>query len=244
MGLREEIVPYIDGNGLVSPNINPGPGRGSDNGLLFTSEYFAMLQMMGDLTEDDKNQFNQKVNSCLTTDGLNRAPIGTDSDLDGPDDYYGVLNGCKHLDNTEIPRKLLWESIKYLGFLNNSKPGMKTWSSFLVRQLQLVTAMIAASFPSYWNPIHWLIRILAFPLFFYAALVIFVSCIGAPASDADSRRLSWHLLQTVKPVSLMCKFASLFWYHRLHTTYGVAGMRGVAARYYQENHPFIRYWVD
>lgn len=244
MGLREEIVPFIDGNGLVAPHLT-GPIKGSDNGPMFTSELYVMYQKTGQLTEQDRVDYANKIGACITKEGmLCRVPIGQIDGQEGPDDIVGVMNGCKQLGNTEIPRKILWAAIRYLGFLNNDNPGKKDEPSFLVRQLQLVAAMIAASFPSYWNPIHWLVRILAFPLFFYAAVVIFVSCINAPASDADSRRLSWHLIQTVKSVSLMCKFASLFWYHRLKNTYGILGMRGVAARYYQPQHPFIRYWVD
>lgn len=245
MGLREEIeAGYIDGNGLVAPHLT-GPIKGSDNGCMFTAEYYTMLKRLGQLTDQDRIDFNQKISQCINPQGmLCRVPVGQDDGLEGPDDYYAVLNGCKQLENVTIPRKLLWATIRYLGFLNNVKPGQETRPSFLVRQLQIVAAMISASFPSYFNPFHWIIRLLAFPLFFISAIVIFISCIDAPASDSDSRRLSWHLIQTVKPISIVCKLASLPWYHRLYNTYGVSGMRGVAARYYEINHPFIKWWVD
>ena len=245
MGLREEIeAKYIDGNGLVAPHIT-GPIKGSDNGPLYTAEYYVMLQKLGQLVSKDFPDFLAKIGPCITPEGmLARVPNGQIDGQEGPDDYYGVLNGCKQLGNTKIPRTLLWAAIRYLGFLNNDNPGKKDGPSFLVRQVQMVGAMIAAAFPSYWNPIHRFIRLLAFPFFFAAAVTIFISCINAPASDTDSRRLSWHLLQTVVPVSIMCKFASLFWYHRLYSVYGSAGMKGVAAKYYEPGHPFIKYWQD
>ncbi len=245
MGLREEIqAGYIDGNGLVAPHLT-GQIKGSDNGVMFTSEYYVMLKKLDQLTDQDRIDFAKKINACITPEGmLCRVPTNQKDGQEGPDDYLGVLNGCKQLGNTQIPRKFLWAMIRYLGFLNNDNPDVMNKPSFLVRQLQLVAATISAAFPSYINPLHFCIRLVAWPLFLIAAAVIFVSCIEAPASDADSRRLSWHLLQTVSSVSLMCKFASLFWYKRLQNTYGAAGMRGVAARYYQPGHPFIRYWVD
>lgn len=240
MGIRQEILPYIDGNGLVSPNRTDGTGQGSDNGPMFTSEYFAILAKSGQLTPADQKSFVDKINPCIIDGLLNRAPYKTGQE--GPDDYVGVLNASKLLGNTAIPRKLLWGAIRHLGFLNNVD-GTKTASSFLVRQFQLVAAMVTASFPSWWNPLHIAIRLLAFPFYVWAAIVIFISCANAPTSDTDARRLSWHLVQTLKDKSFMCWIASKFWYKRLYKAFP-NGMDGVAAIYYQAGHPFSKYWVD
>jgi len=246
--IRDEILPYVDGNNLVAPAlVTPGTQRACDNGPMYTSEYFDILAKSGQLIEADKKDFADRIGACVSQDGLlYREPVGSIPDpyQTGPDDFYGVLSACKLLRNTELPRRFLKAVFKYKGFLNNSQPGVKTWDSFLIRQFQMLAAMIAAAFPSWKNPLHILIRLLAFPLFFWAALVIFVSCINVPANDTDPRRLSWHLIQTVVPVSIMCKFASLFWYHRLYGTYGASGMRGVAKIYYQLGHPFQKYWID
>lgn len=242
MGLREEIVPFIDGNGLVAPNLT-GPGIGSDNGPMFTSEYYAILAKLGMLSENDKLDFAQKIGQCIDFRGLlNRVPVGQHDGQEGPDDYYGTLNGCKTLGNTDIPRKFLKAVVRYFGFLNNENPGKITADSFLIRQPQILACMIAAAYPSFRNPLHFLIRLLAFPVFFVAAGSIAISCIGADPGDADSRRLSWHLWQCTKPVSLMCWLAGKLWLRRLYKAYP-DGMKGVAAVYYQDNHPFKRYWI-
>lgn len=239
--LREEIVQFIDGNGLVCPNIPGASQRGSDNGPMFTSELMAMYEMSGQLTDSDIAYFHDHILPCLTDGLLCRAPGATDQE--GPDDYYGVLNACKKLGITDIPRKILWASIKYLGFLNNGQPGKKTWQSFLVRQVQMVGAMVVASFPSLWNPLHWLARLAAFPAILVAAVSIAVSCIGVQPGDTDSRRLSWHLVQTMRDRSALCWLASLIWYKRLEKDYGQDGMKAVATIYYRDNHPFQRYWI-
>jgi hypothetical protein len=246
MALRDEIVNFIDGNGLVAPNlVSPGTVKGSDNGPMFTSEYYVMLQKLGQLNSADCADFARLIGQCIDPENmLCRVPVGQDDGQEGPDDYYGVLNGCKQLKNTDIPRRFLKAVFKYKGSLDNEDPGKWQWSAVLIRQPQLLAAMISAAFPSWLNPLHILIRTLAFPLYLVAAVSIFISCINTPASSADPRRLSWHLLQTVCPVSLMCKFASLFWYHRLYSVYGQAGMKGVAKQYYKNNHPFICYWVS
>lgn len=248
MSIRDDFQPYFDGNGLLAPNPIPaGTKIGSDNGPMFTSEYYVILKKSNLLTDQDKLDFAQKIGQCIDSEGmLCRVPVGQEDGQEGPDDYYGVLDGCKQLGNVAIPRKLLWSTIRHLGALNNENPGTWTWQSFLARQPQLIAAMISAAFPSWLNPMHLLIRLMAFPLYIVAAGSIFVSCVSTPSSDTDSRRLSWHLLQTVVPTSLMCKLASLFWYHRLYNVDGAKGMKGVAAIYYQPNsmdNPYAKYWI-
>lgn len=242
MALRDEIVPYVDGNGLVAPNtVGPNPGRGSDNGPMYTSEYYVMLFNLFQLVGSDINQFNLLIGSCIDPNGLlNRAP--NDSDQEGPDDYYGVLNGCKTLGNTDIPRKFLWAVVKYLGFLNNNQPGKKTLSSFLIRQPQLLACMVAAAFPSWKNPLHFVCRLAAFPFFLVAAVSIGISCISTQTGDTDSRRLAWHVQNTTKGVSLLCWVAAQIWLRRLYKDYP-NGMKGVATIYYQAGHPFAKYWI-
>lgn len=244
MGIREEIKDYTDGNGLVSPSlVAPGTLQASDNGPMFTSEYYVILAKSNELTEQDKIDFSQKIEACINPQRmLNRVPVGQSDGQEGPDDYYGVLNACLHLDNTEIPRKFLCAAIKYRGSLDNVNPGKWDPDAVLIRQPQLLAAMIAAAFPK-WNPFHFLMRLLAFPLFLVAAVSLMISCVGTPMNQADPRRLSWHLLQTVSNKSLLCKFASFIWYRRLKKDYGTAEMNGVAAQYYQSGHPFIKYWI-
>lgn len=245
MSVREDIVPYIDTNNMVAPNKGPfQPLKGSDNGPCYTGEFYSILAKSGILTEDDKLHFANIIGSCIDKRGvLNRVPIDKEDGQEAPDDYYGVLSACKELGNVDIPREFLKGMLKNAGFMNNVD-GTKTLKSFMLRQPQLVAAMVAGAFPSLTNPIELAIRTCFFPFFLVAAVVIAISCVRAPITDTDSRRLSWHLIQSVAPVSVMCKLASLIWYHRLYKDYPGTGMRGVAAKYYQPGHPFITNWVD
>lgn len=243
--LRDEIVPYIDGIGLVSPSVVlPGTGRASGNGPSYTSEYYVLLNKNNQLVEQDKIDFANKIGSCIDENGLlNRAPVGTDPDQEGNDDYYATLNACKSLGNSEIPKKYLNAMLKYKGFLNNTNPGKWTLNSFLVRQPQLMACIIAAAFPSLLNPFHWFIRFLCFPLFLINALIILFNCMFTAANNSDSRRLGWHVWQTLCPVSLLCRLAGKVWLRRLYKTYP-NGMKDVAKIYYQAGHPFSKYWVS
>lgn len=245
MALRDEIIPYTDGEGLVAPSlVSPGSIRGSDNGPMFTSEYYVIMKKLNQLVSQDKADFQAKIGACIDDGGLlNRHQVARgDNGQEGPDDYYGVLNSCKELDNTAIPRQFLKAVVRYLGFLNNANPGQKTLSSFLIRQPQLLACMVASAFPSWINPLHFICRLLAFPLFFVAAVSIGISCIGTPIGDTDSRRLSWHVQNNTKGVSLMCWISSQIWQRRLYRDYQ-DGMQGVAKIYYQNGHPFAKYWI-
>lgn len=248
MGIREDFAPYFDGNGLLAPNpVSPDTVSGSDNGPMYLSEYMVMLEKTGQLTERDKEYFEHTIESCMNQGTLCRRPVEQGNAQEQVDDYYGVLNACKQLGNTNIPRMFLKAIIKYLGFMDSINPGSHSnWASFMPRQPQLMAAMVTAAFPSWLNPLHILIRMLCFPLYVVAAVTIFISCIGEPMGSTDPRRLSWHLTQTVIPVSLMCKFASLFWYHRLYSVYGKNGMQNVASIYYkpQGNNPYQKWWIS
>lgn len=249
--LREEIeAQYIDGNGLVTPNpVSKDVIQGSDNGPMYTSEYYAMLYKNKQYCMADLTEFLGVIIPCTYTGLLNRIPRYSNppSTQTGPDDYYGVLSACKCLGITSIPLRFLSAVWRYKGALNNVNPGQWTLRSFLVRQPQLLAAMLSAAYPRMDSVRDWVVRILAFPFFVAAAVVIATSCIGESKDSTDPRRLSWHLIQATAPVSLLCRIASILWYKRLYSVYP-NGMKDVAAIYYHgdgvQSHPFARYWKD
>lgn len=246
MALRDDFKSYFDGNGLLSSSpVTLGTISASDNGPMFLAEYEVMLQKSGLLTDQDRAYFTDRVSACLNQGLLCRRPVNQNQRQEGPDDYVAVLNACKQLEITSIPRQFLWSVFKYKGALNNVSPGTWSWSSFLIRQPQLLAAMIAASFPSYSNPLHFFSRFIAAPLFLIAAVSLAISCIGEDTGSTDPRRLSWHLWQSTKGVSLMCWFAGLIWLRRLKKDYPGTEMNGVAAIYYypQGNNPYQKYWI-
>lgn len=245
MALRDEIPPFTDGNGLVTPGLaTPGVLAGSDNGPMYTSEYYVMLQKLGQLQSDDYAKFDNLIQNCINSEGmLCRVPVGQDDGQEQVDDYYGVLNGCMQMGNTVIPRQFLAALIKNLGFMDNVNPGShKNWASFMPRQMQLMACVIAGSFPGS-NPLNLGLRALFCPLFAFSAIILATSCIGVDPGDTDARRLSWHLYQCLKDQSLLCRLAGKIWLKRLYKDYGPTGMQAVAKIYYQGNHPFKSYWV-
>lgn len=259
MSIKDDFKGYIDGNGLLAPAPVPvGTLKGSDNGPMFTGEYYTILKKQGLLTDEDTSNFIRLINNCISSNGLlNRVPTNQSDGQEQADDYYGVLDGCVQLGITSIPRTLLWSAIRHFGFLNNVPGSPNNLDNFLVRQPALPTSMISAAFPKLYNPLHLLIRLVYWPLYLLTAIIIATACIDTPTNQADPRRLSWHVLQINSKVSLMCYLASFIWYKRLYKDYGSAGMKGVASFYYasqqvtknaQGNYtvafnPWKTYWV-
>jgi hypothetical protein len=246
MTIKSDFQPYIDGNNLLAPEpVSPGTVGGSDNGPMYTSEYFIMLKKHGYATQNDIDDFAARINSCITPKGaLCRVPVGQNDGQEQVDDYYGTLNGCMELGITSIPRIFLKCMIKNFGCLNNEDPGMWTGDSFMFRQPQLVCAMISAAFPSMKNPMHYMIRLAAFPLYTYSMMVLLFSCLGTPTNQADPRRLAWHLGNNVSKVSILNWFAFRIWKNRLYEDFP-SGMGGVAEIYYQPHpkNPYSDWWV-
>lgn len=92
MSLRDEINNgYIDGNDLVSPElVTPGTKRASDNGVLYSSEYYILLKLNNELILKDYADYRTLIQTCIGLDGfLHRAP--DDISQDEIDDHIGSL---------------------------------------------------------------------------------------------------------------------------------------------------------
>jgi hypothetical protein len=236
--LFDEIADYIDGNGLVAPNlVQPGTIRGSDNGTMFSSEYYVMLSQRNELSELDADNWEILIRSCMKEPGLTVRSPG-DLEIDAPDNIVAILGASKVLNKPSVAQDMLTYGLKNKGFYEPNPKEKINWASFQFRQLQLLFAMYCASNNYKWYK-FWL-----WPLMFYTTLVILVSCINTPVNDTDSRRLCWSLIHAVSKDSFLCRMASKIWWNRLRNDYGDEGYRAVCLIYYQDNHPFRRYAVN
>jgi hypothetical protein len=213
MGLREEILPYIQGNGLVAPQPvgTPPEFRTCDNGTQFSSEFYILLKMHGLLHSGDAADYKRLMDACVGADKyLHRSP-GDDS-LDEQDNHNGVYAGHIQL-------------------------GLRP-SFYLSRNLWRFPQLIALSaFASQ----KFIYRLLALPLVFYTALVILTSCINTPTSDTDARIGAWLVIKAMEGSALVT-LAAMVWRRRLMADYP-NGMRSVFEIYFGPGHPITRYSV-
>lgn len=237
MSLREEIKSYVDGHGLVAPNlVPPGTMRGSDNGVMFTSEYYIYLQMNGEYNGmQDCMDYTRLVISCMTSKVAGLVARAPDSiSVQPPDDYLGIAAACREIDQRYIAEDIFDYGLKNWGCYNNENPGKWETKAFLWRQPQLIAAMYSATRRTQLNPIIWVLNA-------YAALAILVANINDPVGEVDGRRLTFLLTRAMNPVSLLCRLASKVWKRRMEKTYGPDFMKEICKIYYKDNHPFHRY---
>lgn len=129
------LIPYTDGNGLISPNRlpSPPPQRASDNGPLFTAQ--AML--LG----ADPYIFTDRIRACIDQRGyLHRSPDDTSDEA--PDDLYGVFAALIHLD---IP---MWLEIPYPFYFQPGLQymrGMASWKWWAYLLSPLMAIVLAFS---------------------------------------------------------------------------------------------------
>lgn len=233
---------YLDGNGLVTPNRGKwleGTG-GSDNGPMFTAEFCMVWDEINDTGGEARKFFVNAISRCIGPDGmLHRKPPGQPAYQEQVDDYYAVLAASRYLQHNDFAKGFLKAVVKYKGALNTDNPGQWTANSFLIRQPQLLYAMISIAYPT-GSMKDWFIRLLATPLHFYTALVIAASCRNTPTTDTDSRRLAFHLISCC-PKGLLMDWAVKGWRNRLAKDYPHK-MKDVATIYYEGGHPTALYW--
>lgn len=267
MTLREEIKAFTDADGLVAPNpVSPTDTLTSDNGPMFTSEYFLLLALRGELNPSDAADWRSRILQCFKEPGLLcRVPVkyGIFSQ-EGPDDYYGILAASSVLDPSIAEAVLTYgQSRQYplapIFDYIQERTGDVWWLRLLRKVLGGV--QVRYNFNNIGEgltPSSWMGRqpqLVAAMYFashkkcpFYlrliTALVIATSCIGVSPQNTDARRLSWLLVCMAAPRCWMSKLASKLWYGRLQKDYPGKGMLGVAEIYYQGQHPFKTYHLN
>lgn len=86
--LTHDIIPYIDGNGLVCNRlVEPGQIQGSDNGVLFTAEFIHLASLNKEVISDS---YIESIKKCVIDGTLRRAPL--DLEAEAPDDMYGAAS--------------------------------------------------------------------------------------------------------------------------------------------------------
>jgi len=237
--LKEEIKLYKDNQGYVNPYlVNTSQGRQSDNGTMFSSEYYIMLSKRQEDTERDADEWEVLIAKCMPIPGLTVRYPG-DIAIDAPDNIYAILAASKVLNRPHVAKSMLDYGFKHRGYYNIETPTWN-WAGLQWRQLQMIFAMLCASNTyKWWKFWYW-------PLELYSALAIAISCMNTPTYETDPRRLNWLFIQSVKEDSLLCRLATKVWFKRLKKDYDVTenAMRVVAKTYYQDDHPFAKFWMD
>lgn len=248
----QELEPYIQGCGLVDASRlpEPTPFERGDNSTMFFGEAICIVSLMLGAPEPDvARMVRETLDPCFIEPGLlKRSP--SNHNIDGPDNMLGVLAACRLSGETSIPRAILRYGMRHGGWFNQPNPGSIRnaqghiqWEAFLWRQVQLIVAAVEASrFPFF---ILWPLRLILTPLYMWTAGVLLAAAYAKsppPPEGMDAYRLTWLLRQCVEG-NLFLRLAGYLWFIRLHRDFPM-GMMDVASHYYEEGHPFSKWWCS
>ena len=258
MGIREDFAAFTDAHGLLQP----APGSTGGNGLRYTSEKIHALKARGILSEDDCWAYANVVLSCEKEPGLlSRAPGHPDQE--GPDDIVATISGSCAAGLPFIAREILQygeRSRASLGLILRCffkrKGGLTFWrnalcwvmtpikvryvykngdgpddwdQAWLGRQVQVIAALkcAAGKEPTFFECLWW-------------AGAVWLARKADP-KDQDAWVLTWHLVRSKRPESLLCDWAASAWIKKYRSVHP-EGLGKILGDYFQNaNHPLARY---
>lgn len=263
MSLREDIAAWLDPYSMVAPNST----RVSNNGVLYSSEFYVLLAMRGELMGWDSAAFTQLISAqCELEPGLIRRNPGC-ADQEGPDDYIGLMAAYWHLGLWRKAREVVDYGSKSTRvgpftlhwFFNNVEAGTpweqaqedpgRPWYLNLVDRLYAPTG-------KRFNASAWLGRqpqLISHFLWcaelkpawwrrLWAAVTVMLAH-SKPVDDVDSRILSWLCIWPAYERCWMMRAAATWFLMDLHEQYP-GGMQGVFSHDFEPTHPIARYAVD
>jgi len=219
MSLREDIIPYIDKNDMVAPNLEQ-VSIGSDNGVLFTSHYLMLLNQQGQLSLKDEIQFERLVERCYIVQGLlSRAPGNLDQD--SPDNMVGACS---------ISRKVAFDVYTYgksNGWVyNQENPGTFTIRAFLGRQVGLMGWLRYRATGEAPNLLH--------ILFLWVGAYL---TLKLPENDVSDRILLVRIMEGLPNKGLL-KLLKSYCNKKLEA---MGGLKQCFLIYFGKNHPLYKY---
>lgn len=236
MGLKEDILEYMDADGLVAPwKVPSGSRNGSGNGLLYTSLYYILLANKGLVGTPERLAFMDTVLPCQSSqDGVyNRGPVHPDQE--GPDDYIALVAASSILGLKSICWGILTHGIEkpfqlgplklYFNYCNITKENVLHRSSWLGRMPQLVAHMKFACGVRVplWQKLVWCYSV--------------VSGVYAKEDNFDAKILSYLLCRVGVGSSKLCDFFRGYFSRRIN-------MEAVIKRALGEENPLAVYWTN
>lgn len=215
--LHKDIIPYLEGSGLVGLTPNPeNKFRTVDNGVLFASQVIILLEHLhgpftGEAIWSDasvvQSRLIRAVRSCIVGDYLRRSP--GDDTYDMPDDYYGAMAAALYA-GFELP------------YLKQSpgtvQPGL-WYMHYLLKQDHKMDA---------YTPLM--------------ALTLATSNWFEDKDWVSNRMLTWTIIKGLQKHSFLCRLGGKVWLWRMKRQYG--SIRKIAEIYFGPEHPIAKYMVE
>lgn len=224
--LYNEIVPYLEPDGLVDPKVNTGPSQIGNS--VYRSLYYVLLAVRGELDDLAKTTCLNSINKTRVPneEGLfYRSSYKTD-ELQAHDDIIGVAAESYFVDNKAIANEILTHGKNNFWSYNTLEPS--TWSlrTFFARHPLFVAHIYFSAGkrpPLFWM-IYWCVGILL--------------CMVTSQTNATAWYLSWLSVTVAEKQSFVGRIMGWFWRKRL------TSMKNILKNCLSEEHPLIKYMID
>jgi len=220
MTIRDDIV--FDKNGFVTPADITQPE--SDNGVLFTSEYYVLLDKLGLLTPGDRLDFIGKMTGISRDGNITRRE--RDTGQEGPDDYIGLCTASSIL-NLPFSELIYRYGSKNWWIYNTASPGKFTFEAWFGRQLGLI-GYIKHCAGHRMNPLEFIVL--------NVGLVI--TAFGKKEDTSD--KILGLLMVEQLHTSLLFEPICFFYTYMINRKYG--SVNALIKTYFGPNHAFSKYW--
>lgn len=235
MTFTEACAPYINKYGTF--NQTPGESeQNSGNALLYTATYYQIkyeLEEISRITKiADKYRFYNIINDYSMVRGLlNRKP-GDNKELQGWDDYIGIINVASLLDEQLISNSFLGYGRQHFWFFNNTV-NSTTLRHYFGRNFNFISHSYFASnrVPPIFERAKWVIGLLHNAFF---------------KDGASETILAWHFIKCYERQTnrfTFCDLAVKIWKEKLIKQFPNQ-MGSVFEEYYNKDHPFAVYMKD
>lgn len=221
MTIKDDII--FDKNGFVPPADTNQPM--SDNGVLFTSQYYILLKKESLLREEDIFHFNELMNSIVNGGNIRRYP--SDTGQEGPDDFIGLCSASKALGTNHAELIYKYGRSTFWNY-NNTEPSKYTRESWLGRQPGLI------------GYIKYCSRRLMNPLEVLALYIGTVITAFGKKEESSDKLLALTMMYQLKD-SIVFKPLSWFYMKRINKVYGC--VNNLVRIYFGNNHPFSKWWI-
>jgi hypothetical protein len=230
VGLREEIENYRQPDGLISPDLKPGPDS-TGNGLLYFSLYHILLVRLGLSRPSDLDEFESVVRTCYVPGHvglLRRSPTKTE-EQESFDDYVAVMEAARVL-NSRVRFEIYqygFSSQRLINFIyNNLSPEAFSWKAWLGRNPALVAhfrrclGLTPSMFGFTWH---------------------YFSIVFSSVYNDSSCLQTWLKLQAAKDDSRLMEVEAQIWEWRLER-FWKQGLKSVLEHHLGSEHALARYW--
>lgn len=225
ISIKDDFKSLIGDWGLI--NSRPGETR-SDNGALFTTEYYLCLKRHNQILPEDINSYHNLMAQLISPTGLTYRQPGFLA-IDSPDNLIAFAIGSKVFGCDFAERIIKYGKSTFPRYLyNNVEPGKFCFQAWMGRQPGLI-GFIKYCANKWVNPFEWLCL--------YVGIYL---TMRKPKENTSDKMLTQLIVEQL-PDSFIANRVKNHWNEYIIQTYG--NLNNLVKIFFPDDNPFNWWWV-